>query len=486
MAAIANTTMITAKDGQQHSWKSIKLLIATLIVSTLGDGFCGVMMVVALPNISDTYHISIATANWVTVGYSIVCATAVMTAAAVLARMGLKRMFFWSRILLIASSLIGLFSLNFPMMLGSRLIQAVGSGLMYPTINTVIIRIVPPKISGRVVSLNSAIIGLGIAVAPLLSGMFLTYVSLTSMYVVPLVIGIISLIMGAKFVFDVESRKKQPIDMLSVALAFVGLALVMLGFSELTHRPGFAIPMLVGGIAVLVWFGVRQFHLAVPLLDLKPMRHLFVSVGVLLYMAGSMGQQAVLLLLPLYMERACDRTPFISGCFLLIMTLFYSGSILFAGKRVDAQGMWPIVSIGFAFIVVGLFATFVAAPTRIVWLVVLIGCLVVIGDAFINVPDKDVVFEALPDNLMPDTSAIFSTGAQIASSLGSALFVGVLSADVLRQTAHGMNRHLAYANGFQHSILIAAAFEVVMLIISLWYSREMVRHGRAKIAVPQS
>ena len=62
-----------------------------------------------------------------TVGYSIVCATAVMTAAAVLARMGLKRMFFWSRILLIASSLIGLFSLNFPMMFGSRLIQAIGS-----------------------------------------------------------------------------------------------------------------------------------------------------------------------------------------------------------------------------------------------------------------------------------------------------------------------------------------------------------------------
>ncbi|MCB5509547.1 MFS transporter, partial [Erysipelatoclostridium ramosum] len=74
---------------------------------------------------------------------------------------GLKKLFFWSRVLLIVSSLIGLFSLNFPMMLTSRLIQAVGSGLMFPTINTVIIRVVPAKISGRVVSLNSAIIGLG-------------------------------------------------------------------------------------------------------------------------------------------------------------------------------------------------------------------------------------------------------------------------------------------------------------------------------------
>ena len=204
MGAIANDEMITAKDGQQHSWKSIKLLIATLIVSTLGDGFCGVMMAVALPNISETYHVSIATANWVTVGYAIVAATAVMTAATVLARIGLKKLFFWSRVLLIVSSLIGLFSLNFPMMLTSRLIQAVGSGLMFPTINTVIIRVVPAKISGRVVSLNSAIIGLGIAVAPLLSGVFLTYVSLTSMYVVPLAVSSVTDDISASSIFSSE------------------------------------------------------------------------------------------------------------------------------------------------------------------------------------------------------------------------------------------------------------------------------------------
>lgn len=171
MGAIANDEMITAKDGQQHSWKSVKLLIATLIVSTLGDGFCGVMMAVALPNISETYHVSIATANWVTVGYAIVAATAVMTAATVLARIGEET------VLLEPRAAHRQFAhwpvlLNFPMMLTSRLIQAVGSGLMFPTINTVIIRVVPAKISGRVVSLNSAIIGLGIAVAPLLSGVF--------------------------------------------------------------------------------------------------------------------------------------------------------------------------------------------------------------------------------------------------------------------------------------------------------------------------
>lgn len=195
---LTDDTMVVAKNSERHSWRSIKLLLATLIVSTLGDGFCSVMMSVALPDISETYHVSLATANWVTVDYAIVAATAVMTAASALARIGLKRLFFWSRILLIVSSAIGLCSLDFPMMLSSRLIQAVGAALMFPTINTVIIRIVPPERSGRIVSLNSSLIGVVIAVAPLLSGVFLTYVSLTSMYAVPLLIGIVSLIMGCR------------------------------------------------------------------------------------------------------------------------------------------------------------------------------------------------------------------------------------------------------------------------------------------------
>lgn len=53
------------------------------------------------------------------------------------------------------------------------------------------------------------------------------------------------------------------------------------------------------------------------------------------------------------------------------------------------------------------------------------------GFAFVNVPIKDVIMELLPDSDTADVSAIFSTCTQVASSIGSALFVGILSADVL-------------------------------------------------------
>ena len=473
---LSNDTMVTARDGRQHSWGSVKLLLATLIVSALGDGFCGVMMSVALPDISETFHISLATANWVTVGYAIVAATTVMISASLLAKRGLKKLFSFSRIVLIISCVIGLFSANFPMLLVSRLVQAVASGIMWPTINTVIIRVVPSNVSGRVLSLNSAIIGLGMAVAPLISGMFLSYVSLTSMYIVPLAIGILSLLMGFKFMFNVEDRKDEKIDPISVILAFMGLAFLMLGISEVTHQPLPACLLIAVGAAVIIWFGYRQMHIKQPVLNIQPLlKYKFVSGGVLQYILGGMGQQAILLLLPLFLERACGYSDAASGAFLIITTVIYAGGTLVAGKIVDKKGLWPVMTVGFLMLTAGMLVMYATASHKIALLMAVIGGFAAAGYALVNVPVKDVVMELLPDSQTADVSAIFSTGFQVASSIGSALFVGILSADVLRLTAEHTVKSAAYVNGFEHSIIIGVIIEAATMALSVWYSRKMLK-----------
>lgn len=473
---LSDDTMVTARDGRQHSWRTIKLLLTTLIVSTLGDGFCGVMMSVALPDISETFHISLASANWVTVGYAIVAATAVMAAPALLAKWGLKKLFSFSRVILIGSCAIGFFSVNFPMLLASRLVQAIASGIMFPTINTVIIRVVPANVSGRILSLNSAIIGLGMAVAPLISGLFLSYVSLTSMYVIPLLIGILSLIMGIKFIFDVEARKDNKIDIPSVILAFAGLAFLMLGISEITHQTLPACLLIAGGAGIIIWFGHRQMRIVQPLLNIQPLiKHSFVAGGVTQYILGGMGQQAILLLLPLFLERACGYSDAVSGAFLIITTVIYSGGTLIAGKIVDKKGLWPIMSVGFFMLAACMLAMYGTAQYKIALLMAVIGGLGAAGYAFINVPVKDVVMELLPDSQTADISAIFSTCFQIASSIGSALFVGILSAQVLRMTDAHTATSVAYADGFQSSIIIGVIIEAASMLLSIWYSRKMVK-----------
>ena len=62
---------------------------------------------------------------------------------------------------------------------------------------------------------------------------------------------------------------------------------------------------------------------------------------------------------------------------------------------------------------------------------------------------------------------------QIASAIGSSLFVGVLSADVLRDTAAGAAKAAAYASAFAHTLSIAVAIAVAGLLVAFFYARAM-------------
>ena len=62
---------------------------------------------------------------------------------------------------------------------------------------------------------------------------------------------------------------------------------------------------------------------------------------------------------------------------------------------------------------------------------------------------------------------------QIASALGSSLFVGVLSADVLRDTAAGAANVPAYASAFAHTLSIAIGIAAAGFVLAVFYARAM-------------
>lgn len=472
--------MITGGDGNVRSLRSVVLLLVAVILANFGDGYASLMTTVALPKISETYGVSLTLASWVTISFAITGALIVMMSPMILQRIGLRRMFLLSRILLVVSSLFGLFAWNFAVMIIARLLQGFAAGVLFPIANSVVIQLVPPERSGAVLAINSSMFGLSVAVSPVFTGLLLDAFSPTAMFAVPLGIALITLAMTG-WVFNVIPRKHTPVDVLSIVLAACGLSSLMIGFSLLTTKTLPAVILLVVGLAILIWFAVRQLHLPVPLLDLTTLRkHEFVRWDVIIYMTGALGEQAGIVLMPLYFERACGITTSMTGVLLLIITLCYVIVDFLSGRIVDRWGMNPVVTIGCVMLCAGLLITGLLAPMRMEWLMVIIGAIAVSGFALVNVPGKDVALEAIPRNLVMPTNSVYSTSTQIASSLSSALFVGILSASITPYST-GTARSSEYVSGFQHAIWVAAAIEACLVVVSIWYSRQMVKHGMAHI-----
>ena len=452
---------------------SVASMLPVLLACSFTASFGQSMMNVALPELAERFGVTLAIANWMIVGYMVVAATAIMLSAFMLRRLGLRRVFFVGAGALALGSACALLSQDFPMLFASRLVQAVGTGLFFPSVTSVIMTNSPAAVRGTRLALNSGVIAVGLAISPTASGFALTQFGWRAMFVVSLAMSVALLAVGFFRIHGGPSTKRVPIDALSVMLGPLGLAAFLYGLGEVTRDLAPSLAALAVGAVLLALFAWRQFALESPLLDLHPLVHPRFAVGILLVMVGMLTSFSMSILLPLYYEGALGYTAFFAGLLLLGPVLVNAAFTFLGGRVFDRHGAWPLIPAGLVLVLVGQAAAFFSAESMIAILIVLSSAAVYAGAGFVVAPSKTAALGTLPPATYSAGASINSTAAQIASAIGSSLFVGVLSADVLRDTAAGAAKASAYAAAFEHTLSIAVVIAAAGLLVAFFYARAM-------------
>ena len=452
---------------------SVASMLPVLLACSFTASFGQSMMNVALPELAERFGVTLSIANWVIVGYMVVAATAIMLSAFMLRRLGLRRVFFVGAGALALGSACALLSQDFPMLFASRLVQAVGTGLFFPSVTSVIMTNSPAAVRGTRLALNSGVIAVGLAISPTASGFALTQFGWRAMFVVSLAMSVALLAVGFFRLHGGPSTKRVPIDALSVMLGPLGLAAFLYGLGEVTRDLAPSLAALAVGAVLLALFAWRQFALESPLLDLHPLVHPRFAVGILLVMVGMLTSFSMSILLPLYYEGALGYTAFFAGLLLLGPVLVNAAFTFLGGRVFDRHGAWPLIPAGLVLVLVGQAAAFFSAESMIAILIVLSSAAVYAGAGFVVAPSKTAALGTLPPATYSAGASINSMAAQIASAIGSSLFVGVLSADVLRDTAAGAAKASAYAAAFEHTLSIAVVIAAAGLLVAFFYARAM-------------
>lgn len=465
-----------AAPAQTASKTLPRALLALLLASNLLASINQSMINIALDAVATEFHVELAMANWMVLGFTIVAGTVITTAASLLKRFGLRKIMLCGYVLSLAGGLLGLFSWDFWSMLAARLVQALAVGLFFPVISSAITIVAPKGKTATLLSLNSAVIGAGLAFIPLLSGLFITYVSLRAMFVVPVALSAALLVAGPFVLRDIEGRAKRPIDALSIVLSCGGLALFVYGLNILTKDVAVGIVCMAVGAVVITLFVVRQNRIPTPLLNLAPLRNRAFAAGEALALLGFTGSLYMSLLVPLYLEGTAGRTPFEAGCLLSAPILAYAVATAVGGRIEDRRGIWPLVPVGFAVLAAALVGLEAASSHRLVAIVLVCVALVYIGVGLVFAPLKSRDLGAMPRELVSNASSIHSTLAQVISSVASALFVGIMSSDTVRLMAAGASKADAYAAGFSRTLFIEIGIVLACLAGSVVFARIM--HGR--------
>ncbi len=453
----------SATSSKRTEWR----LIAFLFGCNLLASFIQSIMNIALDQVSSEFHVRLSEANLVIIIFAIVAGTVITTAASVMKRFGLRKVMIFGLITGLVGSVLGAIAWCFPVMVVARIIQALTTGLYFPVVNEALLVLSPKGRAGILLSINSGVIGIGLAFAPPAAGLLITYVGLRMLFLLPAVLAAVLLIVGIFVVHDIMPRQNRPIDGISIVLSLLGLGAFMIGLNEISHY-GLAMLGLMGaGVVVIAVFIWRQTRITYPLLDMRPFKTPAFAVGEMLAFLGYMGSMYLSLLIPLYLEGVAGYSAFYTGCILSLPILCYAATCFISGKELGKHGVWPLVPLGFAIVLVGFIV--MAATQSIENVVVIAICTALVyGGIGVFYPSvKSVDLEVLPQELSSNGSSIHSTLVQIAGCISSALYVGMMSGDVEAQLAVGASKAHAYSVGFARTLPIEIGCIVVALCLSL-------------------
>lgn len=142
---------------------------------------------VALHDIMAAFSVSATTAQWLVSGYMIVTSIFTAIMAFLSGRFSTRKLLFFACGCMVAGEVLCLFAPSFSVLLPSRILQAAGSGILFPLMMNVVLSCAPREKLGLYLSLGGACITLGPAFGPVISGLMCTLFGWRAVFVVPLV-----------------------------------------------------------------------------------------------------------------------------------------------------------------------------------------------------------------------------------------------------------------------------------------------------------
>jgi len=467
---VTTSTIAPPTPSTDRAGRLIALLVGSAFVVILNE----TIMSVALPELMREFEVPATTAQWLTTAFLLTMAVVIPVTGFLLTRFPLRRVFMAAMISFTAGTLIAALAPTFAVLVGARVVQAVGTALMMPLLITTILNLVPADRRGRMMGTVSIVISVAPAIGPTISGVVLDQLSWRWMFWLVLPIAVLSLVLGTLWVRNVTEPVDVPVDVASVvlsALAFGGLiyGLSSIGEAASGETPVSPwIPILVGAVALAV-FVVRQLSLRErALLDLRTFAHRTFTIATVLVAVSMMALFGALILLPIYLQTVLELSTLSTGLVLLPGGLTMGLLAPFVGRLFDRYGPVPLVAPGAAVTSVALWGMSMFDTGTTQGLVVAMHVVMSIGLALMFTPLLTSALGSLPHHLYSHGSATVSTLQQVAGAAGTALFVTVMTRRSVSEVESGASVIDATASGVHAALLYGGIISALAVVVALF------------------
>ncbi|NWQ41439.1 DHA2 family efflux MFS transporter permease subunit [Bacillus sp. EB106-08-02-XG196] len=469
--------------------KNPKTMAFILMLGAFAGLFGETALNMALSNIMEQFEVAATTAQWLTTGYLLVLAILVPVSALLMKWFTTRQLVIGGLVISLLGAILAALNFSFGILLLGRVVQAIGTGLLLPVMLSVMLLIFPIQKRGVVMGLMGLVITLAPALGPTLSGVIISTLSWPYIFWFSAIAYVLLILVAVVKIENVSEITKPKIDVSSILLSTIGFGGLIFALSTMAEvaisSPKVWVPFLVGIIA-LVSFGIRQNHMAQPMVNLRVFKYPMFTLGTLTMFLGILIILSTGILLPMYLKGALLFSAAMAGFLLLPGNAVNFILSPIVGALFDKVGARRFTIIGFIFVLIGniVFLTTISSQTP-AWQVVVAFMILFFGLTMVMMPAQTNAMNQLPHELYADGSAAMNTLNQVAGAAGTAIAITVFTSG---QNSYVMDFPNAsqpeiLAAGIKYAFYFITGISIVGLIGSFFVKKPSAVTEKSPVAV---
>lgn len=341
---------------------------------------------------------------------------------------GMKKIFTYGIIIFTIASFLASLSPSAEALTAFRVIQGIGSAMIFVTGLAIITSVFPPQERGKAIGINVTAVYIGLVMGPVLGGLLTHYLGWRSIFYLMVLLGLLVIILISWKMKGGEwaACKGEKLDVWGSLLYILALALVLAGFSEITGLMGKL--MLILGIIGVIGFVMWELRVENPVLEMKLFfKNRMFAFSNLAALISFTGTFAVVFLLSLYLQYIKGFDPRAAGLILATQTFFMAIMSPLAGRLSDRFEPRKLASLGMTITTIGLFIfAFLNAETSL-YVIILSLAILGIGSGIFSSPNTNAIMGSVERRYYGVASATVSTMRIIGQTLSMGMVLVIFS-----------------------------------------------------------
>lgn len=462
--------------------KKRTLIFINIIITCIASSMLATALTTALPPIISDFRISVTTGQWLTSGYSLAMGVMMPLTAFLITRFPTGNLYLSA----IGCFILGLFlcgiAPDFPFMMGGRILQACGNGILTSMSQVILLTIYPAEKRGTIMGWYGLSVGAAPVIAPTVAGLLVDSFGWRMIFYIAVVIMLVSLAFAVRVFDNVLETMKKGFDVLSFilsAFAFGGITLGVGNIGTYGFGSAQALLPLLGGCGISFLFVRRQLNLKRPFLELRILRNRQYALSVIGSMLLYFVMMGSSIIIPLYVQSIMGYTAALSGLVTLPGSLAMALVSPFAGKLYDKIGMKRLFVAGaFCMLISNVGMIFITMNTS-VWIAAVYNVIRCAAIGLLMMPLVTWGISGIGSGLTADGTALLTSLRTIAGAIGTAVFVGIMTA----AADHSFKTYgeRAAMHGLNMAFLAMAVSTLVLAVVAVFFVKE----GKEEVGVKQ-